>query len=114
MQSTRLNKIERLLQRELSELFRRQTATMHGVLVTVSTVRISPDLGTAKIYLSIFPSEKSRELLDAIERNQKTLRYDLAQIVRLQLRRIPELTFYLDDSLDYIEHIDKLLKNNHR
>ena len=112
MEGTRLSKIERLLQKELSELFRRQTAMMRGVLVTVSKVRVSPDLGVAKAYLSIFPSEKGQEILDSIEKNKKTLRYDLGQIVRTQLRRIPELVFYLDDSLDYVENIDKLLKNN--
>ncbi|MDR2917044.1 MAG: 30S ribosome-binding factor RbfA [Tannerella sp.] len=110
MEGTRLNKIGRLLQKELSELFRKQTAVMHGTLVTVSAVRVSPDLGVAKVYLSIFPSEKGNELLNAIEKNKKSLRYDLGQIVRTQLRVIPELVFYLDDSLDYVENIDKLLK----
>ena len=110
MEGTRLSKIERLLQKELSELFRKQTAVMHGVLVTVSKVRVSPDLGLAKVYLSFFPSEKSGELLASIEKNKKTLRYDLGQIVRTQLRKIPELKFYPDDSLDYVEKIDKLLK----
>jgi ribosome-binding factor A len=110
MEKTRLNKIERLLQKELSELFRRQTAAMRGTLVTVSTVRVSPDLRVAKIYLSIFPSEKGNEMMESIEKNRQTLRYDLGQIVRSQLRRIPELVFYLDDSLDYVDHIDELLK----
>ena len=110
MEGTRLSKIERLLQKELSELFRKQTAMMRGVLVTVSTVRVSPDLGVAKVYLSIFPSEKGKEQIDSIEKNKKTLRYDLGQVVRTQLRRIPELVFYLDDSLDYVDNIDKLLK----
>ena len=110
MEGTRLSKIERLLQKELSELFRRQTSMMHGTLVTVSTVRVSPDLGVAKVYLSIFPSEKGKEHLASIEKNKKTLRYDLGQIVRTQLRKIPELVFFLDDSLDYLENIDKLLK----
>jgi ribosome-binding factor A len=110
MEGTRLNKIERLLQKELSELFRKQTAIMRGTLVTVSRVRVSPDLGIAKVYLSIFPSEKGKELLESIEKNKKTLRYDLGQIVRMQLRKIPELVFYLDDSMDYVENIDKLLK----
>ena len=112
MERTRLSKIERLLQKELSELFRKQTAMMRGILVTVSKVRVSPDLGVAKVYLSIFPSEKGKEQLASIEKNKKTLRYDLGQIVRTQLRRIPELAFFLDDSLDYVENIDKLLKNN--
>ncbi|MDR1115568.1 MAG: 30S ribosome-binding factor RbfA [Tannerella sp.] len=110
MEGTRLSKIERLLQRELSELFRKQTAIMRGTLVTVSAVRVSPDLGVAKVYLSIFPSEKGNELIKSVEKNRKTLRYDLGQIVRMQLRKVPELLFYLDDSLDYVENIDKLLK----
>jgi ribosome-binding factor A len=111
MEGTRISKIERLLQKELSELFRRQTASMHGTLVTVTAVRISPDLSLAKVYLSIFPSEKSEEIIDAIEKNSKTLRYDLARIVRSQLRKIPELVFFVDDTLDYVENIDKLLKS---
>ena len=110
MEGTRLSKIERLLQKELSELFRKQTAMMHGTLITVSAVRVSPDLTLAKVYLSIFPSNKGEELLEAIEKNKKTLRYDLGQVVRTQLRRIPELVFFADDSLDYVENIDKLLK----
>jgi ribosome-binding factor A len=110
MEETRLNKIERLLQKELSELFRKQTAAMKGILITVCSVRISPDLCVAKVYLSVFPSEKRDELIGSIEKNKKTLRYDLGQIVRMQLRRIPELVFYPDDSLDYAEHIDQLLK----
>jgi len=110
MEGTRLNKIGRLLQKELGELFRKQTAMMHGTLISVSTVYVSPDLSLAKVYLSIFPSEKGKELLEMIEKNKKTLRYDLGQLVRNQLRRIPELMFYLDDSLDYVENIDKLLK----
>ena len=110
MESKRLSKIERLLQKELGELFRKQTALMHGTLISVSAVHTSPDLSTAKVFLSIFPSDKGKELLEAIEKNRKTLRYDLGQKVRTQLRRIPELVFFLDDSLDYVENIDKLLK----
>jgi len=110
MEGTRLSKIERLLQKELGELFRKQTAMTRGTLISVSTVHVSPDLSMAKVYLSIFPSEKGKELLDTIEKNKRTIRYDLGQIVRTQLRRIPELVFYLDDSLDYVENIDKLLK----
>jgi ribosome-binding factor A len=109
MEGTRLSKIERLLQKELSEMFRKQTALMHGTLVSVSSVRVSPDLGNAKVYLSIFPSAKGKEILESVEKNKKTLRFDLGQIVRTQLRRIPELSFFIDDSLDYVEKIDKLL-----
>ena len=109
MEGTRLQKIERLLQKELSDIFQKQTQAMHGVLVSVSVVRVSPDLSVAKAYLSIFPSAKGEELLKAIRANTKAIRYGLGQRVRLQLRKIPELSFFIDDSLDYIEHIDSLL-----
>lgn len=110
MESTRLSKIERLLQKELSDIFLKQAKAMPGVLVSVSVVRVSPDLGVARTYLSIFPSEKGPELLEAIRINTKAIRFDLGQRVRLQLRKIPELSFFIDDSLDYIENIDNLLK----
>ena len=109
MESTRQAKISRLLQKELSEIFRRQTAKTHGVIVSVSAVRVSPDLSVAKAYLSVFPSEKAMEEMENIEASKQTVRYELAQIVRHQLRKVPELQFYLDDSLDYIENIDNLL-----
>lgn len=109
MEGTRLQKIERLLQKELGDIFQKQTQAMHGVLVSVSVVRVSPDLSVARAYLSIFPSAKGEELLKAIRANTKAIRYDLGQRVRLQLRKIPELSFFIDDSLDYIEHIDSLL-----
>lgn len=111
MESTRQAKIARLLQKELSEIFRRETAKTHGVLVTVSTVRVSPDLSVAKVYLSIFPSEKGPELLESVKESARTIRYELAQTVRFQLRKTPELAFFLDDSLDYLENIDQLLKS---
>lgn len=110
MESTRLNKIERLIQKELSDIFQKQTQGMHGVLISVSRVRVSADLGIARAYLSIFPSEKSKELLEAIQTNTKAIRFDLGQRTGKQLRKIPELSFYIDDSLDYIDNIDKLLK----
>jgi ribosome-binding factor A len=109
MESTRLQKIARLIQKELSEIFRLETAKLRGVLVSVSTVRVSPDLSVARVYLSIFPSEKGEEIIKNVNENEKTIRYDLAQQVRYQLRKTPEIVFYLDDSLDYIEHIDNLL-----
>ncbi len=109
MESTRQAKISRLIQKELSEIFRRQTAKMHGTLITVSAVRVSPDLSTAKAYLSVFPSAKAQEVIESVNSNARTIRYELAQIVRHQLRKTPELSFYLDDSLDYIDNIDHLL-----
>ena len=110
MESTRLSKIGRLIQKELGDIFQKQTQGMPGTLVSVSVVRVSPDLSVARAYLSIFPSEKAPELLEAIRANTKAIRYDLGQRVRLQLRKIPELSFFIDDSLDYIEKIDNLLK----
>lgn len=110
METTRQNKIARLLQKELSEIFLLQTKSMHGVLVSVSAVRISPDLSIARVYLSIFSSEKGEELIKNINANMKSIRYELGTRVRFQLRIIPELKFFLDDSLDYLEHIDELLK----
>lgn len=110
MEGTRLSKIERLIQKELGDIFQKQTQAMSGVLISVSAVRVSPDLSVAKAYLSIFPSEKSKELLEAIRTNTKAIRYDLGQRIRLQVRKIPELSFFIDDSLDYIEHIDQLLQ----
>lgn len=109
MESTRQAKIARLLQKDLSEIFRLQTAKTHGVIVSVSAVRVSPDLSVARVYLSIFPSAKAQEVLENITKQSKTIRYELAQRVRFQLRKTPELTFYIDDSLDYIENIDNLL-----
>ena len=110
MDGTRLSKIERLLQKELGDIFQKQTQAMRGVLISVSVVRVSPDLSVARAYLSIFPSERSKELMEAIKANTKAIRYDLGQRVRTQLRKIPELTFFVDDSLDYIENIDHLLQ----
>lgn len=109
METTRQAKIARLLQKELSEIFRQQTAKTRGVIVSVSAVRVSPDLSNARVYLSVFPSAKGAEILESINRETKTVRYELAQKVRFQLRKTPELAFYLDDSLDYIENIDHLL-----
>ena len=110
MQETRQNKIARLLQKELSIIFQEQTRAMHGVMVSVTRTKISPDLSICTAYLSIFPSERGEELLQNIELNQKSIRYALGQRVRNQLRIVPELRFFIDDSLDYIDRIDELLK----
>lgn len=110
MQETRQNRISRLLQKELSLIFQSQTRMMHGVMVSVTRVRISPDLSVCTAYLSVFPSEKGEEIIKNVNANQATVRYDLGKRVRNQLRIIPELRFFIDDSLDYIERIDELLK----
>ena len=106
METTRQNKISRLMQKELSEIFLLQTKAMPGVLVSVSAVRISPDMSIARVYLSVFPSEKAEEIVKNVNDNMKTIRYELGTRVRHQLRIIPELKFFVDDSLDYIEKID--------
>ena len=112
MEGKRQAKISRMLQKELSEIFRRQTAAMGGVMVSVSSVKVSPDLGIAKAYLSIFPSERAEEILSNIKAQSKTVRYELAGRVKEILRKCPDLQFYLDDSLDYIENIDRLLASD--
>ena len=110
MQETRQNRISRLLQKELAAIFQSQTRLMHGVLVSITRVRMSPNLSNCTAYLSIFPSEKGEEIIKNISANEKTIRYELGTRVRNQLRIIPELRFFIDDSLDYIERIDALLK----
>ena len=110
MQETRQNKIARLLQKELSQIFQEQTRSMHGVMVSVTRVRVSPDLSVCTAYLSIFPSEKGEELLANIEHSNAQIRYTLGQRIRYQLRIVPELRFFIDDSLDYIDRIDELLR----
>lgn len=110
MQETRQNKIARLLQKELSLIFQQQTRAMHGTMVSVTRTKVSPDLSICTAYLSIFPSEKGEEILANINANNKAIRYELGTRVRNQLRIIPELRFFIDDSLDYIERIDELLK----
>jgi len=110
MQETRQNKIARLLQKELSLIFQQQTRATHGVMVSVTRTKISPDLSICTAYLSIFPSEKGEEILANINSNNKSIRYELGTRVKSQLRIIPELRFFIDDSLDYIDRIDELLK----
>ena len=112
METTRQNKIARLIQKELSDIFQKQTSAMRGVLVSVIVCRISPDLSQCRVYLSVFPSEKAEEIVKNINTNQRQVRYELGTRVGKQLRIIPELKFFVDDSLDYVEHIDELLKSS--
>lgn len=109
METTRQNKIARLLQKELSGMFQRQTAAMPGVLVSVSKCRVSPDMSVCRGYLSVFPSERAEEIVGNINANVKSVRFELGKRVRMQLRIIPELKFFVDDSLDYDERIGELL-----
>lgn len=108
--TTRQNKIGRLIQKELSELLRRDTPILaKGRILSVTAVRITKDMAIARCYLSIFPSAGADEVLSEIKQYKGKLRGDLGNLVRFQLRHVPELEFFLDDSLDYIEKIDKLL-----
>ena len=109
METTRQNKIARLIQKDLSNIFQAQTRQMRNLLVSVSVVRVSPDLSVAKAYLSVFPSERAQEVLQNINDHASEVRFELGRLERHQLRIIPELRFFLDDSLDYVEHIDELL-----
>lgn len=111
MQETRQNKIARLLQKELAQIFQEQTRAMHGVMVSVTRSKVSPDLSICTAYLSVFPSERGEEIIANVNANMKTIRYELGTRIRNQVRIIPELRFFIDDSLDYIDHIDELLKS---
>ena len=110
MESTRQSKIARLIQKELSEIFLLQAKSMNGVLVSVTAVRVSPDLSIARVYISVFPSERGDEIVKSLNGNMKAIRFDSGNRLRHQLRIIPELKFFIDDSLDYLERIDELLK----
>ena len=111
MDSTRQQKISRQIQRDIAEILQKELAdALRGSLVTVTTVRVSPDLSIARAYLSIFPSDKAEVLIESINNSAREIRYELAKVVRYQLRKTPELSFFIDDSLDYIENIDNLLK----
>lgn len=112
-ESTRQLRIGRELQRDIAEIIRRKgMAAYDGALVTISEVRVSPDLSFAKVYASIFPSTKADEVLDILKNQVKSIRGELGNLVAKQLRIVPEIAFFLDSSLDYAEHIDELLKND--
>jgi ribosome-binding factor A len=110
MDSTRQKKISRLLQKDLSEILRQKGRELGGKIFTVTTVRISPDLSVARVYLSIFPVKKDEDPLSLVQEQNSQIRYELGQRVKHQLRIVPELVFFIDDSLDYIEKIENLLK----
>jgi ribosome-binding factor A len=111
MESTRLQKVSRQIQKDLAEYFQRNSQAYLGKLITVTVVRVSPDLSFAKVYLSIFPVDKAAEVMEAVELTKIEIRHDLARKVRHQLRKVPELGFYLDDSIDYELNIERLLND---
>jgi ribosome-binding factor A len=112
MESTRQKKVSRLVQKEIAEIFLRKGGEIApGKMVSITKVRISPDLSFAKIYLSIFPSSNQDATLKSIQNHSSKLRFEMGNKVRTQLRIVPEIAFFIDDSLDYIDNIDRLLKS---
>jgi ribosome-binding factor A len=112
MESTRQKKVSRLILKELAGIFiRRGSDIAPGRMVSVTIVRVSPDLSFARVFLSIFPSVNQQEVLNGIKDITPRIRFELGQKVRTQLRIVPEIAFFIDDSLDYIDNIDRLLKS---
>ena len=110
-ETNRQRKIAALLQKDLVDVLQRAAQNgMKGVIISVSKVSVTADLGVAKVYLSVFPSDKRDEIVEGVKSNTPLIRHEMAQRTRNQLRRMPELLFFGDDSLDYIEEIYKSLK----
>ncbi len=110
METTRQSKVARLLQRDLGEIFQRETGRLFGgAMITVTKVQVTRDLAIAKVYLSLFATEDKDSLIENIRIHTKEIRYKLGQRIGKQVRTVPDLKFFHDDSLDYIENIEKLL-----
>jgi ribosome-binding factor A len=113
MESNRQKKIAGVLQEDLASLFRRKAQdTNKGVLISVTKVKVTADLNDAKVHLSIFPSDKKEETFNDIVETRAEIRYQIAQLTRHQFRKMPDLHFFIDDSLDYIDNINQALKGN--
>ena len=111
MESIRQSKVSRLLQKELAEIFRSESKNLfNGAFITVTQIRVSPDLGHAKVYVSIMLPKETEKVLDQIKSQQFAIKKILISKIKNQFKTMPELAFYIDDSLDYAEKIDKLLK----
>lgn len=111
METTRQQKIERLIQKELGDIFLHYAKHIPGTLISVSEVRISPDLSICHAYLSIFPNDRQAALMEQIKEETPAFRGALGNRVSQQLRIIPELNFHLDETIDKMAHIDELLKH---
>lgn len=111
MQGSRQEKIEKMLQKEFGEIFVLYARRIGNVIVSVSEVRVTPDLSIAKVFLSIFPTAKSKEIIERVEADSKSLRYELARRLRNNLRIIPEFTFHNDETEEKLAHIDDILAN---
>lgn len=112
MESNRQKKIASVLQKDLADVLQNaaKQGRMRGVIISVTKVNVTVDLSIAKVYLSVFPVDKSDELLEGITSNSSLIKHEIAQRTRHQLRRMPELHFFIDDSLEYIDQIDRSLK----
>ncbi|MDR0729500.1 MAG: 30S ribosome-binding factor RbfA [Prevotellaceae bacterium] len=110
METTRQQKVGRQLQKDLAEIIQQQGMSVYGgAMVSVTSVHVSPDLALARVRLSIFPSDKTGDVMKIIAQQSRSIRGELGRRVAKQLRIVPELSFDIDDSLDYIENIDRLL-----
>lgn len=110
--STRQRKVAHEIQKVMAEIIRaRGMAAFGGAMVSVSEVRVSPDLAVAKVYVSVFPSAKAEGVMESLRDNVRAYRGELGHVMGKQLRIVPEIDFRLDSSLDYAEHIDELLKS---
>ena len=111
METNRQKKIAGVLQKDLADVLQNAARDgMKGVIISVTNVQVTSDLGQAKVFISIFPQLKRELILKGVIENTATIRYEMARRTRNQLRRMPELLFYIDDTLDYIEDIDNALK----
>ncbi len=112
METPRQQKIAGLIQKDMAEILQRAATDggLKGVLISVTKVYVTADLSIAKVYLSIFPNDKAPTLMEGIKSNEPLIKHEIAQRTRNQLRRMPELIFYLDDSLEYIDKIETSLK----
>ena len=110
MESTRQQKISRLIQKDLSTLFQQSHSAFGGAMITVTKVYVTRDLAIAKAYISVFGGKDKAAVLTQVREHAREIRHQLGQLERNQLRAIPELQFFEDDSLDYIENIENLLK----
>ncbi|TXN37697.1 30S ribosome-binding factor RbfA [Flagellimonas hymeniacidonis] len=112
METQRQKKIAGIIQKDIADILQRAATDggLKGTLISVSKVYVTTDLSIAKIYVSIFPNANAAELLEGMKSNQSLIKHELAQRTKNQLRRFPELNFYIDDSLEYIDNIEKSLK----
>jgi ribosome-binding factor A len=112
METQRQKKIAGVIQKDLAEILQRAAIDggLKGTLISISKVSVTTDLSIAKVYMSIFPNKEAKGLLEGIKSNEPLIKHELSQRTKNQLRRVPELLFFIDDSLEYIDNIDKSLK----